>query len=242
MAYNFNKLIPHVNFGNNTASNHNQYVGSCVFSGSNYFKSGYDYVGLQLGDDNKKWQLVAIDSLKYRRNNSGGNNSSNWGEWITILDSSNYSNYVSGLSSEPYQDRKIYTFNFPYIDITSYPQSEYNFIANRLYKINLNNLSEIIISLIDKNDYDYFQSYNNYNDTFIYNSMHYKIIFDTPSTLSTNTNIKITTTVNWQNWPESTNDPDYLVIRQNNAHYEIDIEYNRIDNVYYGIFRVWNLN
>ena len=52
-------------------------------------QDGYDYVGFQAGNSLDKWQMVAIDSLKWRQNDSGGTNSTNWTAWKTILDSNN---------------------------------------------------------------------------------------------------------------------------------------------------------
>lgn len=63
--------------------------GSFFFGGNNSLQSGYDYVGFQAGNSLDKWQMVAIDSLKWRQNDSGGTNSTNWTAWKTILDSNN---------------------------------------------------------------------------------------------------------------------------------------------------------
>lgn len=63
--------------------------GSFFFGGNDALQSGYDYVGFQAGNSLDKWQMVAIDSLKWRQNDSGGTNSTNWTAWKTILDSNN---------------------------------------------------------------------------------------------------------------------------------------------------------
>ncbi len=63
--------------------------GSFFFGGNDALQSGYDYVGFQAGNSLDKWQMVAIDSLKWRQNDSGGSNSTNWTAWKTILDSNN---------------------------------------------------------------------------------------------------------------------------------------------------------
>ena len=65
------------------------YAGSFFFGGGDTLQSNYDYVGFQAGNSLDKWQMVAIDSLKWRQNDSGGTNSTNWTAWKTILDSNN---------------------------------------------------------------------------------------------------------------------------------------------------------
>ena len=65
------------------------YAGSFFFGGGGTLQSNYDYVGFQAGNSLDKWQMVAIDSLKWRQNDSGGTNSTNWTAWKTILDSNN---------------------------------------------------------------------------------------------------------------------------------------------------------
>ena len=68
--------------------------GSFFFSGATALQSGYDYVGFQAGGSDDKWQMVAIDGLKWRQNDTGGSDANNWTDWKTILDSSNYSTYA----------------------------------------------------------------------------------------------------------------------------------------------------
>ena len=75
------------------SGNVNNLSGSFFFSGNDKIKSGYDYVGIQVGSSNDKWQITAIDGLQWRQNDNGGTNTS-WGGWATILDSNNYSSYV----------------------------------------------------------------------------------------------------------------------------------------------------
>lgn len=70
------------------------YSGSFFFSGNTTLASGEDYVGLQAGDSVDKWQLVAYSSsLRWRKNDSGGTNTS-FGAFKTIVDSSNVGSYA----------------------------------------------------------------------------------------------------------------------------------------------------
>ena len=78
--------ISHIEVGTNDLTG---YSGSFFFGGNDALQSDYDYVGFQAGNSLDKWQMVAIDSLKWRQNDSGGTNSTNWIEWKTILDSNN---------------------------------------------------------------------------------------------------------------------------------------------------------
>lgn len=68
--------------------------GTFFFGGAGVLKSGYDYVGIQAGNNVDKWQIVGIDGLQWRQNDSGGTNTANWTDWRTFIDSSNYTNYV----------------------------------------------------------------------------------------------------------------------------------------------------
>lgn len=69
--------------------------GSFFFGGREALASGYDYVGIQVGDNLDKWQISALDTgLKWRQNDNGGTNT-NWGTWRTILDSTNWNSYIT---------------------------------------------------------------------------------------------------------------------------------------------------
>jgi len=68
--------------------------GSFFFGGTNVLKSGYDYVGIQAGNNVDKWQIVGIDGLQWRQNDSGGTNTASWTDWRMLIDSSNYRDYT----------------------------------------------------------------------------------------------------------------------------------------------------
>ena len=88
--------LKHITVNSTTLNNTS---GSFAFSGSEAPFAGQDWVGLQIGDSVDKWQLVGADSsLKWRQNDSGGTNTS-WGDWRTILDSSNYTSFLSGYAT-----------------------------------------------------------------------------------------------------------------------------------------------
>lgn len=70
-------------------------AGTFAWSGSGALHSGYDYVGLQVGDSVDKWQLTVIDHLQWRQNDSGGTNASAWGAWRTLIDSANWQSFIS---------------------------------------------------------------------------------------------------------------------------------------------------
>lgn len=70
-------------------------AGTFAWSGSGALRSGYDYVGLQIGDAVDKWQLTVIDHLQWRQNDSGGTNASAWGAWRTLIDSANWQSFIS---------------------------------------------------------------------------------------------------------------------------------------------------
>jgi hypothetical protein len=80
--------VSHIEVGTNDLTG---LSGSFFFGGNDALQSVYDYVGFQAGNSLDKWQMVAIESLKWRQNDSGGTNSTNWTAWKTILDSNNSS-------------------------------------------------------------------------------------------------------------------------------------------------------
>ena len=64
-------------------------AGSFAFSGSGEPWAGNDWVGLQIGNGNDKFQITArSNSLLFRQNDSGGTNTS-WSEWVTMATSGN---------------------------------------------------------------------------------------------------------------------------------------------------------
>jgi len=69
--------------------------GSFFFDGSGTLKTGYDYVGFQAGNSHDKWQVVAIDNLRWRQNDNGGTDAAGWSDWRTILDTSNWSSTIN---------------------------------------------------------------------------------------------------------------------------------------------------
>lgn len=72
----------------------NNTAGTFAFSGSNDPWNDTDWVGFQVGDNVDKFQISANSShLVFRQNDSGGTNTS-WTDWVTILDTSNYSSYA----------------------------------------------------------------------------------------------------------------------------------------------------
>lgn len=82
--------VKHVEYGSGSIDAQS---GSFFFGGDNYYASGYDYVGLQAGNSLDKWQLIVVDSLKWRQNDSGGTNAS-WGSWRTLVDSINMGDFL----------------------------------------------------------------------------------------------------------------------------------------------------
>ena len=73
----------------------NSTAGTFSFQGNNIPWNGTDWVGLQVGSDNDKFQIHALNgtTLEYRQNDSGGTNS-NWGDWYSLLSSGNYTDYT----------------------------------------------------------------------------------------------------------------------------------------------------
>ena len=71
------------------------YAGTFAFGGNEALQAGYDYAGLQVGSDNDRWQITAIGSLRWRQNDNNDLTSA-WQSWRTILDTSNWSSYVTG--------------------------------------------------------------------------------------------------------------------------------------------------
>ena len=76
----------------------NSTAGSFAWSSTSVLISGNDNVGIQIGDSVDKWQLTADSHLYFRQNDSGGTNSTGWGNWLQILDTGNYSSYALPLS------------------------------------------------------------------------------------------------------------------------------------------------
>ena len=140
----FNKLIPHVNFGNTIKSDN--YWGSCAFSGATYFASGYDYVGFQVGDDVDKWQITAIGNLKWRQNDSGRDNTASWGAWRTIIDSSNCGSYNVNTDETIYADNRRSCINFGSIYLND-SSTSYTLHENCEYILNINSKSNVNITL-----------------------------------------------------------------------------------------------
>ena len=63
--------------------------GNFFFSGSGLLEnpSAYDWVGIQAGDADDKWQLTLHDGHVYvRQNDSGGTSSTNWTPWRGLID------------------------------------------------------------------------------------------------------------------------------------------------------------
>lgn len=63
--------------------------GNFFFSGSGLLEnpSAYDWVGIQAGDADDKWQLTLHDGHVYvRQNDSGGTSSTNWTPWKGLID------------------------------------------------------------------------------------------------------------------------------------------------------------
>jgi hypothetical protein len=95
------------------------YYGSFFFGGNTALQSGYDYVGYQVGNSEDKWQMVAIDSLKWRQNDSGGADSTHWTDWKVLLDSVNFSTYArpknrvqqTGINAGWYQVATVNTYS-----------------------------------------------------------------------------------------------------------------------------------
>ena len=73
----------------------NNTAGSFTFQGNGMPWDGTDWVGLQVGSNDDKFQIHALNgtTLEYRQNDSGGTNS-NWGDWQSLLSSGNYIDYT----------------------------------------------------------------------------------------------------------------------------------------------------
>ena len=108
--------VRHIEVG---TDNLDGYSGSFFFGGNATLQSGYDYVGFQAGNSLDKWQIVGINGLRWRQNDSGGTNTANWTDWKTLLDSSNFSNYArpknrvqqTGINSGWYQVATVNTYS-----------------------------------------------------------------------------------------------------------------------------------
>ena len=81
---------------------------------------GYDYAALQVGYSADKWQLTALSGHLYvRENDNGGTSSTGWTSWNTVLDSGNWSTFVtlsslgaaSAASLSNYVPRSGYFYN-----------------------------------------------------------------------------------------------------------------------------------
>ena len=81
---------------------------------------GYDYAALQVGYSADKWQLTALSGHLYiRENDNGGTSSTGWTSWNTVLDSVNWSTFVtlsslgaaSAASLSNYVPRSGYFYN-----------------------------------------------------------------------------------------------------------------------------------
>ena len=73
----------------------NNTAGTFAFSGSGQPWDGTDWVGFQVGDSVDKFQITVNNGghILSRQNDSGGTNTS-WGDWLTSLDSGNYTTYT----------------------------------------------------------------------------------------------------------------------------------------------------
>lgn len=73
----------------------NSTAGSFTFQGNGIPWDGTDWVGLQVGSDNDKFQIHALNgtTLEYRQNDSGGTDN-NWGDWYSLLSAGNYTDYT----------------------------------------------------------------------------------------------------------------------------------------------------
>ena len=75
----------------------NNTAGSFAFSGNGAPWAGTDWVGLQIGDNNDKFQISATNGvIRVRQNDSGGTNSTNWTSWYTLSDTSFTQTLTSG--------------------------------------------------------------------------------------------------------------------------------------------------
>lgn len=57
--------------------------------------SNYYYVGLQIGDDDSKWQLTNYNNTLWFRQNSNGGTNTTWETWTQVLDTSLLDNTIS---------------------------------------------------------------------------------------------------------------------------------------------------
>ena len=104
----------------------------------------YDWVGIQVGTTNDKWQLMADSGhLMIRQNDAGGSSSTGWvpvssvesSGWYTVLDSGNYTSYFSNtyLPKSGGTMKGTIAFgaenNTSYMDVRFYRNSHMSFIA-----------------------------------------------------------------------------------------------------------------
>lgn len=91
------EFVVHRNMGQDAMTG---YAGSFFFSGDATLQANEDYVGFQAGYSKDKWQMIAAGgSLKWRRNDAGGTDSTGWTGWKLLLDSNNYMQYVSAINN-----------------------------------------------------------------------------------------------------------------------------------------------
>ena len=84
----YKDLKPVTVVAGNTADNSiDKMAGSYFFQGYNLFGNTYDWIGLQAGTNNDKWQIVGLGSigLMFRENDAGGTNTTSWDDWKGLL-------------------------------------------------------------------------------------------------------------------------------------------------------------
>ena len=220
----FNKLVNHVNFENNSTLS-NQSIGSYIFSGYNYFTSG-NYNGLQVGDDVDKWQIIDTDEgLKWRQNDSGGSNSS-WGAWKTIVDSSNYEDYLNTNLEEILISGRIYR---PIINPST--STTYSIYPNKQYILNdiSNNTT---INLMSPES---FPSGGN-KSLIYYSDLYMRNVYLIKFKITTNVTITFNQNIIWNNPPHFLYNGYY----ESSDTFDICISYDIDSNKYYGIYVAFN--
>lgn len=84
----YKDLKPITVVAGNTADNSiDKMAGSYFFQGQNLFGNTYDWIGLQAGTNNDKWQIAGdgSGSFMFRQNDTGGANTTSWSDWKRLL-------------------------------------------------------------------------------------------------------------------------------------------------------------
>lgn len=84
----YKDLKPITVVAGNTADNSiDKMAGSYFFQGQSLFGNTYDWIGIQAGTNNDKWQIAGdgSGSFMFRQNDAGGTNTTLWSDWKRLL-------------------------------------------------------------------------------------------------------------------------------------------------------------